>query len=158
METEKYKKSKLKIASYCAYQERCQQEVRTKLYSYELYRDEVEELIAWLITENYINEERFATTFAGGKFRIKKWGKFKISQALKQKDISEYCIKKAMQEIDFQDYLETIQALASKKLKEYSLRVSNEYQLKDKTAKHIISKGFEPNLVWEVLKNNNNKM
>lgn len=155
METEKYKKAKLKIASYCAYQERCQQEVRNKLYSYELFRDEVEELIAWLIEENYINEERFAITFAGGKFRIKKWGKFKITQALKQKAISEYCIKKAIQEIDLEDYLTTIKALATKKLNEYSLRVSNKYQLKDKTAKHIISKGFEPELVWKILKENN---
>ncbi len=152
METDKYKKVKLKIASYCAYQERCQQEVRNKLYSYQLFRDEVEVLIAWLIEENYINEERFATTFAGGKFRIKKWGKLKITLALKQKDISEYCIKKAMQEIDLEDYLATIKALATKKLNEYSLRISNEYQLKDKTAKHIISKGFEPTLVWKVLK------
>ncbi len=152
METEKYKKSKLKIASYCAYQERCQQEVRNKLYSYELYRDEVEELIAWLIEENYINEERFAIAFAGGKFRIKKWGKFKITQALKQKAISEYCLKKAMQEIDMDDYLATIKELAIKKSSEYALRISNEYQLKDKTAKYIISKGFEPALVWETLK------
>ncbi|MCF6361508.1 MAG: RecX family transcriptional regulator [Cyclobacteriaceae bacterium] len=153
METEKYKKAKLKIASYCAYQERCQQEVRTKLYSYELYRDEVDELIAWLITENYVNEERFAITFAGGKFRIKKWGKFKITQALKQKAISDYCIKKAIQEIDLEDYLVTINELATKKLNEYSVRVSNEYHLKNKTAKYIISKGFEPDLVWEALKN-----
>ena len=152
METEKYKKAKLKIASYCAYQERCQQEVRTKLYSYELYRDEVEELLSWLIQENYINEERFATTFAGGKFRIKKWGKFKIAQALKQKDISEYCLKKAMQEIDMEDYLVTIKELATKKSNEYALRISNEYQLRDKTAKHIISKGFEPALVWQIIK------
>lgn len=152
METEKYKKAKLKIASYCAYQERCQQEVRTKLYSYELYRDEVEELLSWLIQENYINEERFAITFAGGKFRIKKWGKFKITQALKQKDISEYCLKKAMQEIDMEDYLVTIKELATKKRNEYALRISNEYQLRDKTAKHIISKGFEPALVWQIIK------
>ncbi|MCF6352431.1 MAG: RecX family transcriptional regulator [Cyclobacteriaceae bacterium] len=152
METEKYKKAKLKIASYCAYQERCQQEVRNKLYSYELFRDEVEELIAWLITENYVNEERFAITFAGGKFRIKKWGKFKITQALKQKSISEYCIKKAMEEIGQDDYLTTIASLVNKKMAEYSLRVSNPFQLRDKTAKYIISKGFEPDLVWQILK------
>ncbi len=152
METEKFKKAKLKIASYCAYQERCQQEVRNKLYSYELYRDEVDELLAWLITENYVNEERFAITFAGGKFRIKKWGKFKITQALAQKDISDYCIKKALQEIGQEDYLATIASLADKKMAEYSLRVSNPFQLRDKTAKYIISKGFEPNLVWQILK------
>lgn len=153
METEKFNKAKLKIASYCAYQERCQQEVRTKLYSYELFRDQVDELLAWLITENYVNEERFAVTFAGGKFRIKKWGKFKITQALKQKDISDYCIKKAMSEIDTVDYLNTIHNLAEKKLNEFSLKTSNPYQLKDKTAKFIISKGFEPDLVWNELKN-----
>lgn len=152
METEKYKKAKLKIASYCAYQERCQQEVRNKLYSYELYRDEVDELIAWLIIENYINEERFAITFAGGKFRVKKWGKFKITQALKQKDISDYCLKKAMQEINQEDYIDTINELALKKAREYGLKISNQYQLKDKTAKYIISKGYEPSLVWDILK------
>jgi regulatory protein len=152
VETEKYKKAKIKIASYCAYQERCQQEVRTKLYSFTLYKDEVEELIAWLIGENYVNEERFATTFAGGKFRIKKWGKIKITQALKQKNISEYCLKKAMQAIEMEDYLRTILELARKKSNEYSLRISNQYQLKNKTAKHLISKGFEPELVWQILK------
>ena len=153
METEKLKKAKLKIASYCAYQERCQQEVRAKLYSYDLFTTEVDEILAWLITENFVNEERFSQTFAGGKFRVKKWGKFKITQALKQKDISDYCIKQGLKEIGDDDYLATINALAEKKMSEYSLRISNPFQLKDKTAKHIISKGFEPNLVWDILKN-----
>ncbi len=153
METEKYKKSRLKIASYCAYQERCQQEVKTKLYSYELYTEDVNNLLAWLITENYVNEERFAQTYAGGKFRIKKWGKFKITQALKQKNISDYCIKKGLQEIDPNDYISTIQVLAERKLNEYALKITASYQLKNKTAKYIISKGFEPDLVWSVLKN-----
>lgn len=153
METEKFKKSKLKIASYCAYQERCQQEVRNKLYTYQLIPEQVEELLAWLITENFVNEERFATTFAGGKFRIKKWGKFKITQALKQKNISEYCINKGLNQIDANDYSNTIRQLVEKKLNDYRLRISNPYQLKNKIAKFIISKGFEPNLVWGVLKN-----
>ena len=152
MEDEKFKKAKIKIASYCAYQERCQQEVRNKLYSYELYQDQVEEILSWLITENFVNEERFAQTYAGSKFRVKKWGKYKIRRALIQKDISEYCIKKGLQEIGNEDYRATIFSLAEKKLNEYGLRISNAYQLKDKTAKFIISKGFEPNLVWEVLK------
>jgi len=153
METEKYKKAKVKIASYCAYQERCQLEVRNKLYTYGLFSDQVDELLAWLITENFVNEERFAQTFAGGKFRIKKWGKFKITQALKQKDISDYCIKKGLEEIGNEDYIDTIKVIAEKKLNEYSLKISNPYQLKAKTAKHIISKGFEPSLVWDVLNN-----
>ncbi len=153
IETEKFKKAKLRIASYCAYQERCQQEVRNKLYSYELFQSQVEELLAWLITENFVNEERFAITYAGGKFRIKKWGKFKITQALKQKNISDYCIKKGLEEIGTEDYIATIREIAEKKLNEYAFKISNPYQLKDKTAKHIISKGFEPQLVWDVLKN-----
>lgn len=150
--SEKFNKAKIKIASYCAYQERCQQEVRNKLYSYELFLDQVDEILAWLITENYVNEERFAQTYAGSKFRVKKWGKFKIKRALIQKDISDYCIRKGMQEIGNEDYRNTIFELAEKKIADYSVRFSNPYQLKDKTAKFIISKGFEPDLVWEMLK------
>lgn len=150
--SEELSKVKKKIASYCAYQERCQQEVRNKLYSYELFRDEVEELISWLITENFLKEERFAQTFAGGKFRVKQWGRLKIAQALQQKEISSYCIKKGLAEIEDTAYLETIKKLAEKKLNEFQLKISNPYQLKDKTSKFLISKGFEPNLVWQVLK------
>ncbi len=98
MEPEALTKAKQKIAHYCAYQERCQQEVRSKLYQYGLYKNQVEETLAWLITEGYLNEERFAKTFAGGKFRVKKWGKLKIEQALKQKQLSSYCIRKGMAE------------------------------------------------------------
>lgn len=150
--TEELSKAKKKIASYCAYQERCQQEVRTKLYSYGLFRDEVEEIIAWLITENFLNEERFAQTFAGGKFRVKQWGRLKITQALQQKDISSYCVKKGLAEIEEEEYLTTIRNLAEKKLSEFQLKVSNPYQLKDKTSRFLISRGFEPDLVWSVLK------
>lgn len=150
--SEELSKAKKKIASYCAYQERCQQEVRSKLYSYGLFRDEVEELIAWLIMENFLNEERFAQTFAGSKFRVKQWGRLKITQALQQKDISAYCIKKGLAEIEEGEYLETIKALVEKKLAEFYLKISNPYQLKDKTSKFLISRGFEPDLVWQVLK------
>lgn len=145
-------KVKKKIASYCAYQERCQQEVRNKLYTYGLHKNEVEELISWLITENFLNEERFAQTFAGGKFRVKQWGRLKITQALQQKEISSYCIKKGLAEIEDSTYVETIKKLAEKKLNEFQLKISNSYQLKDKTSKFLISRGFEPELVWQVLK------
>ena len=145
-------KVKKKIASYCAYQERCQQEVRNKLYTYGLHKNEVEELISWLITENFLNEERFAQTFAGGKFRVKQWGRLKITQALQQKEISSYCIKKGLAEIEDSTYVETIKKLAEKKLNEFQLKISNPYQLKDKTSKFLISRGFEPELVWQVLK------
>jgi regulatory protein len=152
MQAGEYEKAKIKIASYCAYQERCQQEVRNKLYTYQLVSSQVEELLSWLITENYLNEERFSIAFAGGKFRIKKWGKIKIRQALKQKKISEYCIQKSLKEISEKDYLNVIKILAQKKRGEYSLKLTNQFQLKNKTAKYIISKGFSPDIVWEVLK------
>lgn len=150
--SEELSKARKKIASYCAYQERYQKEVRDKLYSYGLFKDEVEELIAWLITENFLNEERYAQTYAGGKFRVKNWGRLKITQALQQKDISAYCIKQGLKEIDEEEYLDTISKLARKKAAELQLRFSNTYQLKDKVSRFLISRGFEPELVWEILK------
>ncbi|MGN6194080.1 MAG: regulatory protein RecX [Ginsengibacter sp.] len=106
-----------KIKQYCAYQERCHAEVRDKLYSFGLRKTEVEEIISELITENYLNEERFAIHFAGGKFRMKQWGKIKIKQALKAKQVSDYCIRKALKEIDSKEYQKTFQKLAEQKLK-----------------------------------------
>ena len=106
-----------KIKQYCAYQERCHAEVRDKLYSFGLHKNEVEEIISTLITENYLNEERFAIHFAGGKFRMKQWGKIKIKQALKYKQVSDYCIKKALKEIDVDEYEKTFQKLTQQKLK-----------------------------------------
>ena len=103
-----------KIKQYCAYQERCHSEVRDKLYSFGLHKNDVEEIISTLITENYLNEERFAIHFAGGKFRMKQWGKIKIKQALKYKQVSDYCIRKALKEIDAHEYEKTFQKLVSK--------------------------------------------
>ena len=99
----------LKARGYCAYQERSQQEVRSKLYEWGLWKEVVEEVIVKLINDNFLNEERFALAYAGGKFRIKKWGKIKIQQGLKLKGVSEYCIKKAFASIDYDDYLNLIQ-------------------------------------------------
>src|SRR5687767_15443183 len=101
-----------KLRHYCAYQERCHVEVKEKLYSFGLRKQMVEESIAQLIEEDYLNEERFAIQFAGGKFRMKQWGRVKIKYALKQKQVSEYCIKKAMKELDEKDYGNTLQKLA----------------------------------------------
>ena len=94
------KQALIKAESYCAYQERCQQEVRDKLYSWGLHEVQVENVIADLIASNFINEERFAKAYAGGKFRIKKWGRVKISIELKRRKISTYCIKKGLAEIE----------------------------------------------------------
>jgi len=138
-----------KMKKYCAYQERCQSEVRQKLYGFGLNNDEIENALCSLIEQNFINEERFAKTFARGKFRQKKWGKVKIKQHLKQKQISDYCIKTALEEIDTEDYLATLDLVLSKK--EELLNEENNFINKQKIAKHAINKGFENDLVWNYL-------
>lgn len=139
-----------KAKSYCAYQERCQQEVRDKLYEWGQYPDKVESIIAELITENFLNEERFATAYAGGKFRIKQWGRIKIKLALKQKKISDYCIKKALAAIDEADYLRTCQHLAEKKAK--SVEEKNPLVKKYKVIQYLLGKGYENDTIQNVLK------
>lgn len=143
------KEAKLKASDYCVYQERSQKEVRNKLYDYGLYKDDVEEIISDLVTEGFINEERFAKAYAGGKFRIKKWGRIKILQGLKQHNISSYCIKKGMEEIDEEDYVATIQSLMDKKID--TLDVSDSYSARKKVANYLAQKGFEPQLIWDML-------
>lgn len=140
----------LKAQQTCAYQERCQQEMRDKLYEWGLYSNDVENIIADLITTNFLNEERFAKTYAGGKFRIKKWGRVKIKIELKRRKISDYCIKKAMAEIPESDYIKTLEELIRKKAKEVKekrIEVRNY-----KIAQYIMSRGFEGDLIWDVLK------
>ncbi|KYG84530.1 RecX family transcriptional regulator [Roseivirga seohaensis] len=143
------KVAKLKAADFCAYQERSQQEVRDKLYSYGLHHDEVEEILSDLITDNFINEERFAKAYVGGKFRIKGWGKRKILQGLKQHRISDYCIKKGFQEIDPDDYYATLMRHAEKKLP--TIKAENQYTVRGKLTQHLVMKGFEGDLIREVI-------
>ena len=103
-----------RIRHYCAYQERAQQEVRDKLYELGMTMDEVEEIMSDLIAENFLNEERFATQFAGGHFRIKGWGRVKIQHALQQKRVSKYNIKIGLKAIEEDAYIKTPQQLATK--------------------------------------------
>ncbi len=100
---------------YCAYQDRCHSEVRSKLLDLGIYGDELEEVIAELITDNFLNEERFARSYARGKFNIKKWGRIRIKQELKRRHITAYCLRKAMEEIEEEDYLKTLEGLIRKK-------------------------------------------
>ena len=137
-----------RIASFCAYQERTQNEVRERLKDFGIDGDEAEEVIVMLMSDNYLNESRFAITYAGGKSRIKKWGKNKIKQALKQKGISENCIKIAIQDIDNEDYFNNLK-LAEKKLAE--IKETNPLKRKQKLLNFIQTKGYENDLVWEVL-------
>jgi regulatory protein len=139
-----------KIYRYCAYQERSHAEVKDKLYGYGLFKDDVEEILSHLITEGYLNEERFAKAFAGGKFRMKKWGKVKIIHELEAKGLTSNCIKSGLKEIDPDDYLKVLRELLQKKstmVKENDLFVK-----RDQVARFAIQKGFEPELVWKILK------
>lgn len=139
-----------KARKYCTYQERSQQELRDKLYALGLFRKDVEQVIAAMIEEGYLNEERFAIAYAGGKFRVKQWGKVKIRLALKQKRVSEYCIKKALAQISEKEYESTLQkviATQSRKISEKNILKKN-YKL----AQYAIGRGFEPEMVWEQLK------
>ena len=138
-----------KLQRYCAYQERCHQEVRSKLLDLGIYGDDLEEIISDLIQENFLNEERFARSFARGKFRVKKFGRDRIWRELKLRKISDYCIRKAMTEIDEADYLRTLHEVIEKKAN--SLQGEDEFARKGKVAKYAIGRGFKPKLVWEVL-------
>ena len=138
----------VKMQSWCAYQERCQQDTRDKLYELGLWPEAVENIIAKLIEDNFLNEERFATSFARGKFAIKKWGRIKIKQELKQKRVSDYCLKKAMKEIDEREYMLTLKKLIDAKRK--LVKEKNPVKLKYKLASYALSKGYERDLVFEV--------
>jgi regulatory protein len=140
----------IKAQMTCAYQERCQQEMRDKLYEWGLYSADVENIIANLITDNFLNEERFAIAFAGGKFRIKKWGKVKIKIELKKRKISDYCIRKALSEIDENVYLDVLKSIVEKKMKENSKGQIHIRQYK--SAQYALSRGFESDLIWTVIK------
>lgn len=134
-----------KIKHFCSYQERCHAEVKEKLYAFSLNKTEVEELISQLIEEDYLNEQRFAEQFAGGKFRMKQWGRVKITYELKQKRIGDYIIKKALKCIDEDTYVNTLQKLAETKWK--ALKNEQYINRQVKTTNYLMQKGFEFNLV-----------
>ncbi len=140
----------LKIARWCAYQERSQQEVRDKLYEYGLYSKDVELLISRLIGDNFLNEERFAIAFAGGKFRQLGWGRIKIKAALKQKKVSDYCMRKGLSCISEKDYLSMLEKVIAKREREE--KEKNPMKRMYKLAQYAISRGYESDLVWEILK------
>ncbi len=142
--------SKAKAESYCAYQERSQYEVRNKLYEWGLHEREVEEIISELIQSNFLNEERFALAYTLGKFRIKGWGKNKIRQGLKLKRVPDKMILKALKAIDTGDYVEKLKSLLGKK--NATLKEKDPYKLRFLLSKYAASKGYEQDLIGDVLK------
>ncbi|WP_118974633.1 regulatory protein RecX [Taibaiella koreensis] len=138
------------IRHYCAYQERCHSEVRHKLLELGFRGATLEEAMAALIADDFLNEERFARSYSGGKFRVRQWGRRKIEQALKQKQVSAYCIRKGLQEIDPGDYYHTLQQLADKKWQELKSE-KMPWIRKQKVLRYLLQKGYEADLVSGVL-------
>ncbi|SEK95790.1 regulatory protein [Chitinophaga rupis] len=138
-----------KLRHYCAYQERCHSEVHNKCWELGLRGEEIDQAIAELIADNFLNEERFAKAFAGGKFRTKQWGRRKITMELQQRQVSPYCIKKGLQEIDADDYRDTLERQAAKKYA--SLEGEHPLKQKLKTIQYLVQKGFEPELAQAAL-------
>ncbi len=139
-----------KLQRYCVYQDRCHQEVRSKLLDLGIYGDDLENVITDLIAENFLNEERFACSYARGKFRMKRWGRVRIKQELKRRQISAYCLRKAMEEIDEEEYLKVLREMLEKKLK--TVKGPNQFQRNGKAGTYAIGKGYESHLVWETIK------
>lgn len=139
-----------KAEHYCAYQERSQQEVRDKLYEWGLYPKDIEEIISQLIAGNFLNEERFARAYAQGKLRQNNWGKMKIKQGLKFKKVSDPLIKKALLSIDPDEYMNVLNRVIVKKSR--SLTEKDSFKRNFKLKQYALGRGFEQDLINDVLK------
>jgi len=133
-----------RMRKFCSYQERAHSEVRTKLIKLQVYGDDLEEIMSQLVSEDYLNEERYARSYVRGKFRMNKWGKFKIRMHLKQKRVSEYCINKGMEEIDEEEYISMVDDLLTRKL-----AGNNDFKSRQKARDSVMRKGFEPGVISE---------
>jgi len=140
-----------KAEHYCAYQERSQQEVRDKLYEWGLHGVQVENLIVHLIQTNFLNEARFANAYVQGKFNQKGWGKQKIKQGLKFKKVSDALIKKALNTIDCDDYSNTLKQILEKKAR--LLGEKDPFKKRYKLHQYALSRGYETDIVSDILKN-----
>ncbi|GAB3167267.1 regulatory protein RecX [Telluribacter humicola] len=140
-----------KAASYCAYQERTQDEVRKRLQKWGVWGDEADEIIAELISMKYLSEERFAKTYAGGKFRVKNWGRLKIKQELSRRGLTDYNIRQGMAEINDEAYAKALDELLSKKLTALRRTETDPLKLKQKLVRFALGKGYESDLVWRTI-------
>ncbi len=139
-----------KLEGYCAYQERCHKEVVNKLREIRMIPEAIDKIVVHLVENDYLNEERFAKSFARGKFTIKKWGRKRITLELKQRGISRFNIKTAIQEINQTAYLETFDALADKRLAQITEK--NLLKRRKKLADYLLYRGWESDLVYRKIK------
>lgn len=139
-----------KLQRYCAYQDRCHQEVRSKLLDLGVYGDELEEIMAQLITDRFLDEERFARSFTRGKFSVKQWGRLRITAELRLRKISDYCLRAALSEIDEQRYREHLQQLLARKASLEQLSATD-ISHRQRLFQFALRKGYEPELVQQAL-------
>lgn len=144
--------ARLKAEAFCAYQERSQSEIRNKLYEWGLHQKDVEEIITELIGENFLNEERFAMAYALGKFRIKGWGKLKIKQGLKLKGVPDKMIRKVLNAIDSEDYMDRLRLILEKKSD--LITEKDPYKRRYLLTRYAAGKGYEQDLISDLLINN----
>ena len=141
--------AKRKLEAYCAYQDRCHKEVREKLIQMRMIPDAVDVIIYHLLQHKFLDEERFARSFARGKFRIKSWGKLRIVRELKFRDISAYNIKTALKEIDEEEYIKTIYSITTNRNQVIS--EPNTHKRKKKLVDFLTRKGFESELIFKTV-------
>lgn len=139
-----------KIRAFCLYRDRSQQECRDKLYSYGLNSDTIEILLSELIQERFVDEERFARAFVRGKYSIKKWGRYKIKQALYPHSLSDYVLKKAFTEIDPEKYWLNLMQVCEKRWP--LTKGKDEYLRKQKLRAYLQARGYEADLVQEAMR------
>jgi len=137
------------LEHFCVYQERCHKEVEKKLIAIKMIPEARDHIILHLLQNNFLNEERFSKAFARGKFSIKRWGKIRITNELKFRNISSYNIKSALKEINDDDYLASLNFIAEKKIS--LIKDTNKYAKKKKLSSYLMSKGYESNLVYKVV-------
>lgn len=142
--------AKRKLEQYCVYQERCHTEVQSKLKEMKMIPIAIDDIICHLIEHNFLNEERFAKSYARGKFNIKNWGKNRIIRELKFRKISSYNIKIALKEFTEEDYLNKLDSISLKKLK--TINETNIYKKRKKLAEFLLYRGWESHLVYEKTK------
>ncbi len=139
--------AKRKLEAFCAYQERCHKEVVEKLQKMRMIPLAIDEIVVHLIQNNFLNEERFARSFARGKFRYKKWGRIRIKRELKLRELSAFTIQAALNEIDEEEYMHIFNVLAEKKQSE--IKEKNSWKAKRKLADYLLYRGWESDLVYD---------